>query len=72
MFQIYFTDEDVYDYTSAKSADTEKFNQYFHELLQNGVFVPPSQFECCFLSLMHDDEELEKTLEIVDSALKLI
>jgi glutamate-1-semialdehyde 2,1-aminomutase len=72
MFQIYFTNEEVYDYNSAKSADTEKFNQYFHELLQNGVFIPPSQFECCFISLMHDEEEIEKTLEIVNSALKTI
>ncbi len=72
MFQIYFTDEEVYDYNSAKSADTEKFNIYFHELLKKGVFVPPSQFECCFISLMHDNESIEKTLEIVDSALKSI
>jgi glutamate-1-semialdehyde 2,1-aminomutase len=72
MFQIYFTDEEVYDYNSAKSADTEKFSIYFQELLKKGVFIPPSQFECCFISLMHDDESIEKTLEIVDSALKLI
>ncbi len=72
MFQIYFTDKEVFDYTSAKSADTEKFNIYFQELLKNGVFIPPSQFECCFISLMHDDEEIEKTLENVDLALKRI
>lgn len=72
MFQVYFTGEEVYDYTGAKSADTERFNQYFQELLKNGVFIPPSQFECCFFSLMHNDEEIEKTLEIMDSALKLI
>ncbi|MEN4006515.1 MAG: glutamate-1-semialdehyde 2,1-aminomutase [Methanobacteriaceae archaeon] len=72
MFQVYFTGEEVHDYTSAKSADTEKFKQYFRELLKNGVFIPPSQFECCFLSLVHNDEEIEKTLEIMDSALKLI
>ncbi|MEN4016844.1 MAG: glutamate-1-semialdehyde 2,1-aminomutase [Methanobacterium sp.] len=72
MFQVYFTEEEVYDYTSAKSADTEKFSQYFHELLKNGVFIPPSQFECCFLSSMHNNEEIERTLEITGSALKLI
>lgn len=72
MFQVYFTCEEVYNYAGAKSADTEKFNQYFQELLKNGVFIPPSQFECCFLSLMHDVEEIEKTLEITGSALKLI
>jgi glutamate-1-semialdehyde 2,1-aminomutase len=70
MFQIYFTDKEVYDYTSAKSADTEKFNQYFHTLLKNGVFIPPSQFECCFISSMHDKEDIQKTLEAVEKAIK--
>jgi len=72
MFQLYFTGEDVYDYAGAKSADAEKFNQYFQKLLKNGIFIPPSQFECCFLSLMHDNEEIEKTLEIIGSSLKLM
>lgn len=70
MFQIYFTDKEVYDYTSAKSADTEKFNQYFHTLLKNGVFIPPSQFECCFISSMHEGEDIQKTLEAVEKAIK--
>jgi glutamate-1-semialdehyde 2,1-aminomutase len=72
MFQIYFTDNEVYDYGSAKSADTEKFNLYFQKLLQKGVFIPPSQFECCFISLMHDNEDIDKTLEAVDSGLKAL
>ena len=71
MFQLYFTDKEVYDYNSAKSADTEKFNHYFHTLLKNGVFIPPSQFECCFISSMHDDEDIQKTLEAVAKAIKL-
>ena len=70
MFQLYFTDKEVYDYNSAKSADTEKFNHYFHTLLKNGVFIPPSQFECCFISSMHDDEDIQKTLEAVAKAIK--
>ncbi|MGZ7043492.1 MAG: glutamate-1-semialdehyde 2,1-aminomutase, partial [Methanobacterium sp.] len=40
MFQVYFTDEEVYDYNSAKSADTEKFGRYFNEMLKKGVFIP--------------------------------
>ncbi|MGB9936838.1 MAG: glutamate-1-semialdehyde 2,1-aminomutase [Methanobacterium sp.] len=72
MFQVYFTDSEVLDYSSAKSADTEKFNLYFHELLKKGVFIPPSQFECCFLSLAHSKEDIERTIESIDSALKII
>ncbi|MEL7668869.1 glutamate-1-semialdehyde 2,1-aminomutase [Methanobacterium sp.] len=71
MFQLYFTDKEVYDYISAKSADTEKFNQYFQTLLKNGVFIPPSQFECCFISSMHDNEDIQKTLEAVEKAIKV-
>ncbi len=70
IFQTYFTDKEVYDYTSAKSADTEKFSQYFHTLLKNGVFIPPSQFECCFISSMHDNEDIQKTIEAVEKAIK--
>jgi len=72
MFQIYFTDRSVWDYNDAKSSDTEKFTRYFHMLLKNGVFVPPSQFECCFLSWMHEDDDIEKTLEAIEHALKTI
>ena len=70
MFQLYFTDKEVYDYTSAKSADTEKFNQYFQTLLKHEVFIPPSQFECCFISSMHDNEDIQKTLEAVEKGVK--
>ena len=69
MFQLYFTDKEVYDYASAKSADTEKFSQYFHTLLKKGVFIPPSQFECCFISSMHDNDDIQKTLEAVEKAM---
>lgn len=71
MFQLYFTDNEVYDYNSAKSADIEKFNHYFHTLLKNGVFIPPSQFECCFISSMHNNEDIQKTLETVEKAIKV-
>jgi len=70
MFQIYFTKNEVLDYKDAKTADTEKFSQYFHSLLEQGVFIPPSQFECCFISLMHDDVDLQKTIESIETAIK--
>ena len=50
MFQIYFTNKEVWNYDDAKTADTEKFTIFFQTLLNKGVFIPPSQFECCFLS----------------------
>lgn len=71
MFQIYFTENDVKNYNDAKTADIEKFDVYFKELLRNGVFIPPSQFECCFLSQSHSREDIESTLNALELALKL-
>jgi len=70
MFQLYFTQDDVKNYSDAKTANLETFKRYFHELLKGGVFVPPSQFECCFISAAHKIEDLEKTLEVVEESIK--
>jgi len=72
MFQIYFTEKEVLDYKDAKMADTEKFSQYFNLLLEKGIFIPPSQFECCFISSMHNTQDLDKTIEIIGDAIKSI
>ena len=72
MFQIYLTDREVWNYDDAKTADTNKFTHYFQTLLKKGVFIPPSQFECCFISLKHNDEDIQGTLEIIDEAMKII
>lgn len=70
MFQIFFTGTPVKDYASAKSSDTKRFTRYHRNLLQKGVFIPPSQFETCFLSTAHTDEDLNRTLEDMGTAIK--
>ena len=70
MFQVFFTDQPVIDYNSAKTSDTDKFNKYFHSLLASRVFVPPSQFETCFLATSHTDDEVQLTLEAIGTALR--
>ena len=70
MFQLYFTEKEVWDYKDAKRANTEKFTRYFNKLLKEGIFIPPSQFECCFISLKHTNDELDFTLEAVEDAIK--
>ena len=72
MFQIFFSPHSVIDYTSAKLSDTNKFYIYFQELLKHGVFVPPSQFETCFLSIAHNEEDVERTINAFDSALHAV
>ena len=71
MFQIYFNPEPVINYEIAKKSDTKRFLVYFRELLKNGVFIPPSQFECNFISGAHTEEDLVKTSEAIEAALKV-
>jgi len=72
MFQIFFTKNVVLDYESAQTSDKDRFMKYQRELLKQGVFVPPSQFETCFISAAHTDEDLTKSLEAMDSAIASI
>ena len=72
MFQIFLTDNPVNNYKDAKFSDCNKFQRYHKILLDRGIFVPPSQFETCFLSTEHTNEDIEKTIEAIGSALKEI
>lgn len=67
---IFFTSEKVTDYTSAKTADTKAFAEYFKYMLNHGVHLAPSQFEAMFLSDAHTQEELDLTLELVEQYVK--
>lgn len=62
---IFFTGENVIDYESAQTSDTAKFTEYFKYMLENGIYVAPSQFEAMFLSTAHTEEDLKKTLDTV-------
>src|SRR5947209_11600627 len=68
-FQILVTHLAVTDYDSAKKSDITRFQKYFQSLLASRVFVPPSQFESCFLATSHKGDEIQVTLEAVESAL---
>jgi glutamate-1-semialdehyde 2,1-aminomutase len=70
MFQMYFTDSEVYDYRTALRADKEFFLKFQQKLLAKGVFFPPSQYECNFISYAHGEEEIEYTLKAVEEALR--
>lgn len=62
---LFFTDQPVVDYTSAKTSDTKKFAEYFRYMLENGVYIAASQFEAMFISDAHTDEEIQHTLNIM-------
>ena len=62
---LFFTEQEVVDYTSAKSSDTKAFSEYFKGMLAQGIHMAPSQFEAMFLSVAHTDEIIDQTLEAV-------
>lgn len=71
MFQMFLSGEPVFDYASAKKSDSKRFMEFHHALLQHGVFVPPSQFETCFLSAAHSEKDLSKTVVAFENSLRL-
>jgi len=72
MFCSYFTDTDVIDYKTAKTADTEKFARFFAAMLKRGVYIAPSQFEAGFLSLAHSEKDIEQTVRAAYESFKEI
>ncbi|MFA5353389.1 MAG: glutamate-1-semialdehyde 2,1-aminomutase [Thermodesulfovibrionales bacterium] len=72
MFCTYFTDKDVFDYTTAKMADAEKFSRFFWGMLDRGVNLAPSQFEAGFISTAHSDRDIEKTIKAAYESLKAL
>lgn len=73
LFTIFFTDNKVVEnLEDSLKSDTENFSIYFNTMLEEGVIVPPSQFEAHFLSLAHTREDLAKTLISIEKAFKKI
>ncbi|MCW4007355.1 MAG: glutamate-1-semialdehyde 2,1-aminomutase [Candidatus Bathyarchaeota archaeon] len=70
MFQLFFTEKPVYDYASVKTADAARYMRFHNSLLREGVFLPPSQFETCFISAAHSSADLDKTVEYIFSILE--
>lgn len=70
IFTIFFTKEEVFDYKSALTSNTQMYAKYFHSMLSRGINLPPSQFEVNFISLAHTDEDIDKTLEAVRESFK--
>ena len=62
MFTLFFTDKAVMDFDLAKTSDTVLFTRYFNSMLEQGIYLPPSQFEACFVSSVHEKEDLDKTI----------
>ena len=69
MFSMFFTDQDIVDFETVKTCDTDFFKRYFNGLLEEGVYIAPSQFEAGFMSAVHADEDINLTIEASRRAL---
>ncbi len=72
MFCVFFTEEEVFDYESVLRCDTEKYARYYREILKEGIYLPPSQFEVSFVSCAHELEDIYQTVEAIEHALDKI
>jgi glutamate-1-semialdehyde 2,1-aminomutase len=72
MFCCYFTDQPVHNLSDAMRSDRARFAKYFHAMLEEGIYVAPSQFEAGFISLAHTPEDIEKTVRAASRVLREI
>jgi glutamate-1-semialdehyde 2,1-aminomutase len=70
MFCTYFTETDVVDYETAKKADAQRFARFFMKMLEQGIYLAPSQFEAGFLTLAHTGADIDKTIRAAFAAFK--
>ncbi|MFC1693476.1 glutamate-1-semialdehyde 2,1-aminomutase [Candidatus Latescibacterota bacterium] len=70
MFTIFFTQNPVTDLSSASESDTTLFSGFFRAMLKRGILLPPSQFEAAFISIAHEDSDLETTIAATEEAFK--
>ncbi|WP_010651056.1 glutamate-1-semialdehyde 2,1-aminomutase [Oceanobacillus massiliensis] len=72
MVGVFFTDESVVDFNSAQTSNLDYFAQYYRAMMEEGIFLPPSQFEGLFLSTAHSDEDIAKTIQAIRTAFSKI
>ena len=72
MFGMFFSDKPVYDYESAKLSNIAAFNVYFHAMLEQGIYLAPSQFEAGFMSAAHTQEDINATIYASGKAFKKV
>ena len=66
MFTVFFTKKEVTNNQGAQLSDGTMYSRFFDSLLKNGIFIPGSKLESCFVSFSHTDKDLERTKKILD------
>jgi glutamate-1-semialdehyde 2,1-aminomutase len=62
LLTLFFCEQPVRNYDDAKKSDTIKFATFFQEMLERGIFLPPSQYEALFVSVAHTDADIDRTI----------
>jgi glutamate-1-semialdehyde 2,1-aminomutase len=70
IFSMFFTDQEIISFDSVKTSDTELFKRYFNAMLEERVYIAPSQFEAGFMSAVHTNDDIDQTIEAQFRALK--
>ncbi|MEQ9050569.1 MAG: glutamate-1-semialdehyde 2,1-aminomutase, partial [Marinoscillum sp.] len=70
MYSLFFTDQQVVDFESAKRCDTALFGSYFNKMLDQGIYLAPSQFETLFVSAVLSDDDIDQIIRANDESLK--
>ncbi|MFV2195751.1 glutamate-1-semialdehyde 2,1-aminomutase [Nocardiopsis sp. LOL_012] len=68
LFTVFFTDQDVHDFDTARTTDTARFSAFFHSMLEQGVYLPPAAFEAWFFSAAHDDTAIDRVVSALPRA----
>jgi glutamate-1-semialdehyde 2,1-aminomutase len=72
MFTWFFTPGPVTDWDSASKSDTESFGRFFRNMLDAGIYLPPSQYEAVFLGAAHTEEDVKKTIAAAKQAFAMV
>jgi glutamate-1-semialdehyde 2,1-aminomutase len=69
MLGFFFNDKEVKNFDDAKTCDLDRFSAFYNGLRQKGIYIAPSQFEVLFISIAHDSEHIDRTIEAAESVL---
>ena len=65
MFTLFFNEGKVTDFDSAARSDAKRYGSFFRQMLEAGIYLPPSQFEANFISTTHTEKDFNKTLKAI-------
>jgi len=72
MLTLFFTQNEIRNYDDSKSSDLNRFSKLFQALLEQGVFIPPSQFESWFVSAAHTLKDMDQTIDSLATAFQKV